>query len=156
MRHFIAAFTLLALAASARAELTIISTEHRDAASFKRVSEYLTGKHSDGRYAVYRSDTSRRDGFYISLLASEKPTLAQIKKVRVQFVRKGTQEIESFESPVESLEKKRILVGFTGEEWNASSSHPVAWKIDLLNASGTSLESAQSFLWTETPRSAEL
>ncbi len=142
-------FILVALAASAHAELTVISTEHRDADSFKRVSEYLTGKHSDGRYAVYRSETSSRVGFYISLLASKKSILKQVAKVRVQFVRKGTQEIDSFELPAESLKKKRILVGFTGDEWQDSSDHPVAWKIDLLDAAGTSLDSAQSFLWSE-------
>lgn len=149
MRHFIAAFTILVLASAAHAELTIVSTEHRDADSFKRFSEYLTGKHSDGRYAVYRSDGSSRDGFYISLLADKRRTLANVSKVRVQFVRKGVQEIDTFEVPAGALKKKRILVGFTGGEWADSSRHPVAWKIDLLDDAGTSLESAQSFLWSK-------
>lgn len=140
---------LVALAASARAELTIVSTGHRDTDSFKRVSEYLTGKHSDGRYAVYRSDDSSRDGFYISLLGDDRATLSKVFNIRVQFVRIGTQEIESFEVPAGNLQKKRILVGFTGEEWADPDRHPVAWKIDLLDASGASLDSAQSFLWSE-------
>jgi hypothetical protein len=149
MRHIIAAFSLLALATSASAELTIISTEHRDADSFKRVSEYLTGKHSDGRYDAYRSDDSSRDGFYISLLASDRSVLDSVSNVRVQFVRIGTQNIESFEVPAGELKKKRILVGFTGSEWADPDKHPVAWKVDLLDDSGASLESAQSFLWSE-------
>ncbi len=149
MKHIFALLALLTLAASAHAELTIVSTKHRDAGSFKRVAEFLTGKHSDGRYAVYRSDASSRDGFYISLLASDRSTLAQVAKVRVQFVRSGTQETDSFEAPVDSLKKKRILVGLTGSEWQESGNHPVAWKIDLLDAAGTSLDSAQSFLWSE-------
>ncbi len=149
MKHFFSILAALAITVATQAELTIISTEHRDADSFKRVSEYLTGKHSDGRYAVYRSDTSSRDGFYVSLLVSDKATLAEVSKVRVQFVRKGSQEIASFEAPAGTLTKKRILVGFTGSEWESTNSHPVAWKIDLLNTSGSSLESAQSFLWSE-------
>lgn len=150
MHHITAALIALTLlVATAHAELTIISTEHRDSDSFKRVSEYLTGKPSDGRYAIYRSDTSSRDGFYISLLADDRDTLANVSKVRVQFVRIGTQEIDTFELPAGSLKKKRILVGFTGPEWQDTQSHPVAWRIDLLNAAGTSLESAQSFLWSE-------
>lgn len=149
MKSFLSFLVLLAITATAHAELTIISAEHREADSFKRVSEYLTGKHSDGRYAVYRSDSTSRDGFYVSLLASDKATLPEVSKVRVQFVRKGTQEIDSFEAPADALKKKRILVGFTGSEWENNNSHPVAWKIDLLNSSGASLESAQSFLWSE-------
>lgn len=149
MRHLKTVLILLALAATARAELTVVSAEHRDADSFKRVSEYLTGKHSDGRYAVFRSDDSSRDGFYISLLADDRTTLARAEKLRVRFVRKGTQEIDSFQLPAKDLKKKRILVGFTGSEWEESSNHPVAWKIELLDASDTTLETAQSFLWSE-------
>ncbi|MDQ8181786.1 hypothetical protein [Pelagicoccus sp. SDUM812005] len=149
MKQLFALLTLLALAATTHAELAVISTEHRDADSFKRVSEYLTGKHSDGRYAVFRSDESSRDGFYISLLADDRSTLSRVAQVRVQFVRKGTQEIDSFALSTNDLKKKRILVGFTGAEWASESQHPVAWKIELLDASGAPLESAQSFLWSE-------
>lgn len=149
MKRFLSLIALLALAASAQAELTIISTEHRDADSFKRVSEYLTGKPSDGRYNTFRSDESSRDGFYVSLLASDKSTLSSVSKIRLQFVRTGTQEISIFETPASSLAKKRILVGLTGSEWLDKDSRPVAWKIDLLDASGASLESTQSFLWSE-------
>ncbi|EDY83414.1 hypothetical protein VDG1235_3041 [Verrucomicrobiia bacterium DG1235] len=149
IRYLTPFFALLALAATARAELTVISAEHRDANSFKRVSEYLTGKHSDGRYAIFRSDNSRRDGFYVSLLAKDKDTLPSVSSVRIQFVRPGTQEITSFETTTGKLAKKRILVGLTETEWLDEDSHPVAWKIDLLDSSGNTLESAKSFLWSE-------
>jgi len=141
--------TLLALAATARAELTIISTNHRDADSFKRVSEYLSGNHSDGRYAVYRSDQTNRDGFYVSLLASDKKLLSNVSVIKVQYVHAGSQEIHSFSMPASNLKKKRILVGFTGGEWESGDAHPIAWKIELLDSSATQIESAQSFLWSE-------
>ena len=149
-RQLITLFLVLALGiTAAQAELTVISTQHRDVDSFKRFSEYLTGKPSDGRYAVYRSDEDSRDGFYVSLLVRDKDTLPAVSSLKVQFVRAGTQEVDSFESPAGTLKKKRILVGFTGNEWQDPSAHPVAWKIDLLDSSGQPLESAQSFLWSE-------
>lgn len=149
MKHLLSLFLLLALVAVARGELTIISTEHRDADSFKRVSEYLTGQHSDGRYTVYRSDESARDGFYISLLAEKRSSLASSQTVKVKFVRSGTQDIDTFEVPTGTPKKKRILVGFTGNEWANQKTLPVAWKIEFLDKSGTIIESAQSFLWSE-------
>ncbi|MBK1879417.1 hypothetical protein [Pelagicoccus mobilis] len=145
-------FTLIALllfAASANAELTIISTNHRDADSFKRFSEFFTGKHSDGRYSVFRSDETSRDGFYVSLLAKDKSILPKVSEVKVQYVKSGSQDIHSFTLPVIELNKKRILVGFTGGEWESGDSHPVAWKIELLDSSSKPIDSAQSFLWSE-------
>lgn len=141
--------TVLLTAATAQAELTIVSTKHRDADSFKRFSEYLTGKHSDGRYAIYRSDNASRDGFYISLLASDKKPLAHVSSIKVQYVKSGSQEIHSFTTPASQLKKKRILIGFTGGEWESGDSHPIAWKIELLDSNDKPLESAQSFLWSE-------
>lgn len=149
MRNIISILATLALTVFAHAELTVISAEHRDTDSFKRVSEFLTGKHSDGRYTVFRSNDSSRDGFYVSLLAKDRSTISQAATLKVQFVRAGTQDIESFELPTGTLKKKRILVGFTGSEWQDSGNHPVAWKIDLLDSTGTSIDSAQSFLWAE-------
>lgn len=156
MKRIFSILVTLAFAAIAHAELTVISFEYRDADSFKRISEYLTGKHSDGRYAVYRSDETIRDGFYVSLLADKRATLSSVATVNVQFVRSGTQATSTFQLPAGSLRKKRILVGFTGGEWTDPQNHPVAWKIDLLDANGTSLDSAQSFLWSDETLDAPL
>lgn len=145
---FILTFSSL-LVSNLSAELTIISTEHRDADSFKRFSEYLTGKASDGRYSVFRSDSSSRDGFYVSLQASDKSLLNKVSTVRIQFVPPSTQKITTLEFSAEKLKKKRILVGLTDPNWLDPSSRPVAWKIDLLDSNQNVVESAQSFLWSE-------
>lgn len=149
LRLLLALIFFSLVSAHLRAELTIVSAQHRDADSFKRVSEYLTGEPSDGRYTIYRSDDSSRDGFYVSLLASDRSVLAKAETLRIQFVRTGTQEIDTFQIPAKASDQKRILVGFTGEEWQEEAAYPIAWKIDLLNANGDTLESAQSFLWAE-------
>lgn len=140
---------LVSMAFPLQAELTIVSAEHRDADSFKRFSEYLTGKHSDGRYSVFRSDSDSRDGFYVSLRADDKATLKQVSTVRLQFVPPSTQLITTIDFPADEFKKKRILVGLTGSDWLEENSRPVAWRIDLLDASQSVLESAQSFLWSE-------
>lgn len=149
MKAILALLSLALSVAAAHAELSIVSSGHRDADSFKRLSEYLTGKPSDGRYEVFRSDESRRDGFYVSLYLSERATLDLVSTVRVHYVRPGTQEIESAELTAGALQKKRLLIGLTEPEWASEDIHPVAWKIELADASGAVIESAESFLWSD-------
>lgn len=144
---FLALALFILIAAPLRAELTIISAEHRDADSFKRVSEYLTGKPSDGRYAVFRSEASDRNGFYVSLLASDKNSLKGVTNVQLQYVPPGTQEVTTVNLPADNIDKKRLLVGLTGSPWSDPKTIPVAWKISLLDSSGNTIETAQSFLW---------
>ncbi|MDQ8205696.1 hypothetical protein [Pelagicoccus sp. SDUM812003] len=149
MKAFISLILFLAMTSFAQAELTIISTEHRDADSFKRLSEYLTGKRSDGRYSVLRTLPESRDGFYISLKSESKETPASTDKVVLSFVRPGTQEIETRVFEQAKLSKKRILVGLTGEQWSQADSWPVAWKVEFFDADETLLDSVTSFLWSE-------
>ncbi len=143
------AIASLALLASARAELTVVSAEHREAAFFKRFSEYFTGKENQGRYTIFRSDPSRRDGFYISLIAEKGSPLEDVTSVRIRFVRPASQDIDTIELPVESIEKRRLLFGLTETEWADKGIRPVAWHVALLDQRGTTLDSAQSFLWSE-------
>lgn len=138
-----------AVTGAALAELEIVSTERRDAESFKRLSEYFTGKEDPGRYAIFRTEPEARKGFYISLAAPDKSVLANVANVRLSFVRAGTQEIVSREMPTQDLKKRRILVGLTGEEWQSEDALPAAWKVELLDPTGATLESAESFLWAE-------
>jgi len=149
MKSICSLLALALFAASARAELSIVSSGHRDADSFKRLSEYLTGKPSDGRYEVFRSDDSQRAGFYVSLYLPERDTLNQVSTVTIHYVRPGTQEVESARIPAGELKKKRLLVGLTEAEWSEENAHPVAWKIELADASGSVIESAESFLWAD-------
>lgn len=149
MKPLLSLLALAFFAATVHAELSIVSSGHRDADSFKRLCEYLTGKQSDGRYEVFRSDESRRDGFYVSLYLPDRATLDRVSTVMVHYVRPGTQEVESAETAAGALQKKRLLIGLTEPEWDSEDSRPVAWKIELADASGAILESAESFLWAE-------
>lgn len=149
MKTFFTLLLSLLLSQLTFAGLTIVSAEHYDADSFKRVSEYFTGKESEGRYHILRSDDTRRDGFYVSLLAEEKSDIKRVSKIRIQFVRPGTQDVEQREFTQLSLHKPRLLVGLTESEWLDTNSRPVAWKIDLIDSDDLTIESAKSFLWAD-------
>ena len=149
MKSILSLLFALTIANLVHAELTIISTEHRDEDSFKRFTEYLGGKPNDGRYSVLRSVPDSRNGFYISLKASDKEIISSTKSVTLSFVRPGTQEIEKKVFENVELRKKRILLGMTESDWSAENSRPVAWKIEFFDASRSLLDSARSFLWSE-------
>lgn len=148
MKTLATIFATIVATISLHAELTIVSTEHRDASYFKRLSEYFTGKENPGRYSIVRTEPASRDGFYVSLKASGEVALENIAAIRLQYIPAGTQEITTIDLSVDSIEKRRILVGFTGHQWSGTESRPIAWKIELLSTNGATLDSAQSFLWS--------
>lgn len=149
MKHILSLLAILALAITASAELKIISTEHRETVDFKRFSEYFSGKENQGRYTIFRSDTTQRTGFYISLETKKKADLENVSTIRLQYVRSSTQEVETQNFSASTINRKRLLVGLTESDWQEPNSRPVAWKIELLDSTNKTLNSAQSFLWSE-------
>ncbi len=149
MKAILLLFALLTLAANASAELKIISTEHHETAAFKRFSEYFSGKENPGRYAIFRSIPEQRTGFYVSIEAKSKEQLINVSIVRLRYVRPNTQEIETHAFPAGEINRKRLLVGLTENEWKKPNSRPVAWKIELLDSDEQVIDSIQSFLWSE-------
>lgn len=147
MTRFLA--ILFLLSATARAEFTIVATGHREAASFTRISEYFTGRENPGRYSLFRSDPARRQGFYVSLLTQDGDALSAVAKVRIQFIRAASLDVETREIADATIDKDRLLVGLTDAEWADPSARPLAWRIELLDATGDVVDSAQSFLWAE-------
>jgi len=146
-RSIVTLLSALLAAATASAQIETVSAEHRTEDSFKRVSEYLSGQASNGRYAVFRTDPSERDGFYISLIAESKAGVAKVSSVRVHAIEHGAQEAETHEMAAALINKRRLLVGLTHQPWNEPAARPSAWKVELLDASGAVIESAASFLW---------
>jgi len=139
----IAALYGVSLAQSAE----ILYSKHRDEDSFKRISEHLTGKENPGRYAILRTDPAQRDGYYVALKLENSDPMDRIASLRIQYVRPGSIEIESQTISIDSIRKKRILVGLTDSDWSQPSIVPTAWKIEFFDAQSKSLFHSQSFLW---------
>jgi len=126
----------------------IIFSDRRDADSFKRISEYLSGEEDPGRYVIARTDPSQRDGYYIALKleTSDQPNKAD--KVRLYFVRPGSQDIETKTLTIGPINKNRALIGMTDDIWGTTRAIPTAWKIEFLDSAGAIISSSQSFLWS--------
>lgn len=128
--------------------LDVISSEHRDDKSFIRISEYMTGKENEGRYTVVRTDPNRRDGYYIALKVQDGATHLTYDAVRISHVKPGSMETHTQTVRIMSKLKKRMLIGFTDLEWEMNDSIPLAWKIELIDPAGKTVETAESFLWS--------
>lgn len=146
MRSLLVLTFSLLIAGQAMA-MDVISSEHRDAHSFIRISEYLTGKENPGRYTIVRTVADRRDGFYIALKVQDKQTALKYDAVRISHVKPGAMEIHTQTITILSKLKKRLLIGFTDEEWNTAKRIPLAWKVELIDRAGNPVETSKSFLW---------
>jgi hypothetical protein len=141
---------LLALTVAASAsEITIVRTlpEWRSAASFKRVSEYFTGKENPSGTTILRTHPEQRSGFYF-LVRAINPGATTATKINLQLVTpsEGKPKTYTFESTLEAG-KNIFNIGLTGEDWIDPRANPVAWKIEFLSPDGRVLASDLSYLW---------
>lgn len=124
-----------------------VFTGWKEGASFKRISEYFTGKENTGGTVVLRTRPEQRSGFYffVRLKNSGSSTPVKINVEVVTPTDKQTKDF-SFSSELESGANVFDL-GLTGEDWLDAKANPVAWKIDFVAADGRVLASEKSYLW---------
>ncbi len=140
--------TLLAVSALA-SDLKIVRvfTGWREAAAFKRISEYFDGKENTGGELVLRTHSDERAGCYF-LLRVANLGAATTTKLQLQIITPAFAKPIVYTFPVELKSCDTVInLGLTGADWPDKKANPVAWKIDLLGADGKSLASNASYLW---------
>lgn len=144
-------FLLLALSAvpALAADLTIVRvfTGWRDAASFKRISEYFDGKENTGGEAVLRTHPEQRAGFYF-LVRVTNPGAARTVQARLELITSlHAKPVAHTFAPVLGTGDTVFHLGLTGADWTDPKGNPVAWKLELTDADGRLLASEKSYLW---------
>ncbi|MBA3848543.1 MAG: hypothetical protein C0502_00925 [Opitutus sp.] len=149
--RFLALFLALASAASAAsaADLRIVRVYSgwRDAGSFKRISEYFTGRENTGGEIVVRTHPEQRAGYYF--LVRTRNTGAPFDgRFEFQVVLPNSPQPRAFRFPAAVPAGEAVFhLGVTGADWPDSKTGAVAWKLDLRNAAGEPLAAQQSYLW---------
>jgi hypothetical protein len=131
------------------ADLTIVRTftGWRDAASFKRISEYFDGKENTGKETVLRTHPEQRTGYYF-LIRLANPGAARNVRIQLQFFEQGAAALRTVAFPAELKSGSGVFqVGLTGPEWQDAKSQPVAWHLQVLADDGSLLASEKSYLW---------
>jgi hypothetical protein len=142
-------FLLLGLCAASAADLTItrVYSGWRDAASFKRISEYFTGRENTGGQSVLRTHPEQRAGYYFLVRVANSGAPRKVT-ARLQVITDtAAKPVEFLFSPELDSGETVFHLGLTGADWPDATTNPVAWKLDLTDAGGQAPVSEQSYLW---------
>lgn len=120
----------------------------REAASFKRISEYFSGQENTHGEAMLRTHPDQRGGFYFLVRVSN-PGPARAIKVALHVITSGNARPTDyhFSTELKAGGETVLNLGLTGEDWTDSKGNPVAWKLDLTAGEGQLLASETSYLW---------
>lgn len=145
----LALLSLLTAVAASAADLTVVRvfTGWRDAASFKRISEYFDGKENTGGEVVVRTHPEERGGYYYLVRLANTGAPRAIK-AKLQVITSANGQASRYEFPIELKTGDTVFhLGLTGADWTDPKLHPVAWKLDFTDADGQTLASEASYLW---------
>lgn len=148
LRVLFLSLTIGAVAASA-ADLTVVpvSTGWREAESFKRISEYFSGKENTGGQVILRTHPDQRSGYYFLMRLNHTGNTINAQAV-LQVITPDSATPRTFKFETSLAAGKTMLnLGLTGADWSDLKTNPVAWKLDLLTADGQLLASEHSYLW---------
>lgn len=124
----------------------------RDAGSFKRISEYFTGRENTGHQVILRTHPGERGGFYF-LVRIDNPGDVKTATFQLSVITPASEKpvVHSFNTTLPAGETV-FNVGLTGSDWPDPTAHPVAWKLDILaGGEAAPLATKSSFLWAHNP-----
>lgn len=142
-----AALPSVALAKEGDLTIVRIYTGWREAASFKRISEYFDGEENTAGEAVLRTHPDQRGGFYF-LVRVTNPGAPRTVSARLELITHTDAKpvAHTFSTDLKSGDTVFHL-GLTGADWPDAKADPVAWKLDLTDADGRVLATEKSYLW---------
>lgn len=149
--RFLALLLVLATAATslAAAEVRVVRvfTGWREATSFKRISEYFTGRENTGNEVVLRTQPASRGGYYF-LVRTDNDGPARDARFILEVVTPGTTQPRQFEFNAALPAGNRVYqLGLTGVDWPDKTISAVAWKLELHDSAGALLATEKSYLW---------
>jgi len=152
MRLLALFLALATLASAAEVRVVRVFTGWRDAASFKRISEYFTGRENTGGQIVLRTQPAARGGYYF-LVRTDNDGPARDIRFRLEVVTPGATQPRNFEFAAPLPAGNAVYqLGLTGADWAASTISPMAWKLELVDAAGQALATEKSYLWEKPVR----
>jgi len=146
--RFLALLLVLATAATA-AEVRVVRvfTGWRDAASFKRISEYFTGRENTGGEVMLRTQPASRSGYYF-LVRTDNDGPAREVCFHLEVVVPGAPEPRHFHFTAPLPAGNQVYqLGLTGADWAGAPVSPTAWKLEVLGTDGGALATEKSYLW---------
>ena len=139
-----------AVPAFGAADLKIVRVwpEWRDGKSFKRISEYFTGRENTGGQLVQRTDPGQRTGYYF-LVRVENPAGPRSVQARLRLILPDTPAEQATTFTVALRPGANVLnLGLTAPVWSDPKHQPVAWLLQFVSPENDAvLASEKSYLW---------
>jgi hypothetical protein len=135
-------------------EVTIVRvfTGWRDASTFKRISEYFTGRENTHGEIMLRTRPDQRGGYYF-LVRTSNPGAPVHVTFKLQLILPTGHQVREFSFASDLSSGDTVVnLGLTGDDWPNAKANPVAWKLDLLTPDSRLLATEKSYLW-EKPAS---
>ncbi len=143
-------FILGSGASGSAVELVRVWPGYRSADSFESIGEYFGREEYTGGRLVLRTQPDDRNGYYF-LTRIKKTDAIRHAIAQVQLIFEGSPIARSYRLPVDDLPAGQTVlnIGITGKDWPGADIKPIAWRVSLLQADGTEMVAAQSFLWAQ-------
>jgi hypothetical protein len=124
-----------------------VFTSWRDAASFKRISEYFTGRENTGGETVLRTNPGQRAGFYFQVRVAN-PGAARPVRFQLLLIEPGSPTPHATSFPADLPSGSTVFqLGLTDPVWQNAKAQPVAWQVQILAEDGHVLAFEKSYLW---------
>ena len=132
--------------------LKVLSHSFREHYDFVRISEYFSGKENTSGQIILRSQENQRTGLYFHVLFRDIGMVMPVQNPKLILKILDSESIDfkthSFDLSPEVLQKGRILLGLSGEDWTSPQTTPIAWQIEIQSKNGEILADTQSYLWS--------
>lgn len=141
--------TVVARSADTASDVRVVRvfTGWREASSFKRISEYFTGRENTGGEVILRTQPAARGGYYF-LVRTDNDGPARNVRFRLEVVTEDATQPRRFEFAAALPAGNQVYqLGLTGADWGASTLTPMAWKLEIADAAGQVLATEKSYLW---------
>ena len=122
----------------------------KDDGSFRRISEYFTGRENTAGILVRRSQPGSRSGYYFLVRVRHPGVPLDGARFVVHYITPLSPEPREKAFPADAGPGEQVFdLGLTGADWAGATTHPLAWRLDLVAADGRMLASSESFLWSK-------
>ena len=119
----------------------------KEGASFKRISEYFTGKENTGAITVLRTHPEQRSGFYFFVRAAN-PGAPVPVKIDLEVITPTDTKPKNYTFAAELKSGQNLFnLGLTADDWPDQKANPVAWKINFIGSDNQVLATKDSYLW---------
>lgn len=139
---------------AAPVEIVRVWTEYREGDQYVRLGEILSGRKFTGGSTEHRTQADSGDGYYFTVRVDRARALRQQEfTLRLSIIPPDGSAMRMFSFPVPASKKRglRFELGITGSDWPYGRVQPLAWDVEVVDASGTVLAARKSFLWEKPP-----